>query len=65
MFTQYDDKGVPHTLRLYSNKPLIIEAESLDKLPKEVKQAMMAKFIIVKEIVDQPVNTVSYVNGGE
>lgn len=51
VFTQYDNNGEASTIRLYADKPLIIEANSKDDLPKDIKLAIKARYVIAREVV--------------
>ena len=52
-FTQYDEKGNPSTLRLYTNKPLEIEANSMEELPNDIKLAIKARYVFIREIAEE------------
>ena len=49
-FTQYDKDGNPSTLRLYADKPLEIEAASKEELPDDIKLAVKARYVFLREI---------------
>lgn len=52
-FTQYNEDGKPSTIRLYTKKPLEIEAESIDALPNDIKLAIKARYVFVREIKNE------------